>query len=236
VELPLAGDGVDPVAEPAGDGSDGWLDPAVGGQVRRWRGRAVTGGTRGGGGAGESGDDLQGGGPVPLVVVGVCVALCLVRRQGRFEGLPAVDGEQGAVEVGGRRRGVHAVGVAAPGAVVALLEQAPAVRADAVAVVQDPQPGLAHRGHDGDELRASRDPEGAPGVDDGCGVAQLLRAIARDLSHRHAARVEHDRSTARGTGRRWLEGYACDAAAEQQRDGRDAADETSHGRGPSCGS
>ena len=107
------------------------------------------------------------------------------------------DGEKCPVEVRRRGRGVHAVGVGAPGAVVALLEQAAAVRADAVPVVEDrcsPDSPIAVM--TAMSCASSRDVKGTSGGDDRGGVGELFGAVPGDRLQREAATVQDERGAA----------------------------------------
>ncbi len=91
----------------------------------------------------------------------------------RVEPLPVGDGEQRPVgHPGGGSRG-HSVGMGAPGAVVASLEESAGVRPGRVAVIDRRQGRFAHGGHHRDEEPAGGHAEvGAGGDDRGC-VGQL---------------------------------------------------------------
>ena len=126
-----------------------------------------------------------------------------VRDDRRFQGLAALDLHQRLEEVRGADVGVHPVREGAPRPVVSLLEQAARVGARDVAVVEDPQAGLAHRGHDTDGLVADPEAEVLARLDDVGGVDELLVPVAGDGGVRDRRRVDGDaRRPARGVARR----------------------------------
>ena len=149
----------------------------------------------------KGGDDGSGRLPEPGVVVRVGVALNGVGHERGFHRLTACDGHLDPEEVGGRDERVHPVGVRAPRAVVALLEQSAAVRAYVVAVVKDAQAGLAHRGRDADLLVAGAETELLRREHDVRGVDELLVVIAGDRAFGHARRVNRQRGSGGAAGR-----------------------------------
>lgn len=177
--LAVAADGDD--AEHRSDGvrHDRGLRPDVSERVLRGRDRLLAG--RDALDAAEPFDDLNGRGPVARVVVGVGVPLHPVSRDRGFQRVAVLNRHQDAEEVRRRDEWVHPVGVRAPGAVVSLLEQPAGVGSYRIAVVDDAQAGLAHRGHDADRLVTRGQAESVRCLHDPRGVDEgLLVVVAGD--------------------------------------------------------
>jgi hypothetical protein len=79
--------------------------------------------------------DFLGQLPVLGVVVRILVPLHAVDGNAGRQSLPVLDVFQGKEEAGCADKGIHAIGVGAPGAIGALLEQAPRIRPCGVTVV-----------------------------------------------------------------------------------------------------
>ncbi|WP_370584112.1 hypothetical protein [Paenarthrobacter sp. YJN-D] len=188
--LAVAADGDD--AEHRSDGvrHDRGLRPDVSERVLRGRDRLLAG--RDALDAAEPFDDLNGRGPVARVVVGVGVPLHPVSRDRGFQRVAVLNRHQDAEEVRRRDEWVHPVGVRAPGAVVSLLEQPAGVGSYRIAVVDDAQAGLAHRGHDADRLVTRGQAESVRCLHDPRGVDELLVVVAGDGRVRNGVRVDRD--------------------------------------------